>query len=163
MSADTVANIKAKINEVVAKVPVIDKQLTLLADRVKVEKPFVALAVGALPMLFLLWLGCGNFLLDTVGFLYPAYCTIKVIESKDKEDSVQWLTYWLVFGLFKLVESVAEDLLNLIPFFFFIKLALFVYLFYPTTQGAKVFYENVIKVHLVPHLGLHSSPAKKVD
>lgn len=85
-----------------------------------------------------------------VGFVYPAYCSIKAIESTNKDDDTQWLTYWLIFALFKIIEGFADVFLSRLPLYFFMKMAFLVYLFYPTTQGAKVLYENVIKVYVVP-------------
>ena len=38
---------------------------------------------------------------DMVGFIYPMYKSIKAIESEEKADDSQWLTYWLIFSLFK--------------------------------------------------------------
>jgi receptor expression-enhancing protein 5/6 len=42
---------------------------------------------------------------DLVGFVYPMYGSIKAIESKESEDDTLWLTYWLVFALFKVRQS----------------------------------------------------------
>ncbi|RYY87458.1 HVA22/TB2/DP1 family protein [archaeon] len=38
---------------------------------------------------------------DLVGFVYPAYASIKAIESKEKDEEKLYLSYWLLFGLFK--------------------------------------------------------------
>ena len=48
-------------------------------------------------------------LANTVGFLYPAYCSIKALESSTKIDDTQWLTYWVVFGLFSVIEYFIAD------------------------------------------------------
>jgi len=162
MSAPTLDTVKAQVNEYLEKIPVVDAQVKNLAEKLKVEKAYVAVSILAVLLLLVYVIGGGNFILDAVGFIYPAYCSIKAIESKEKDDDSQWLTYWLVFGLFKVVEGTADILISSIPFYFFIKLAFLVYLFLPSTQGAKVVYENVIKVYLVPKLGLNA-PAKKVD
>ena len=45
-----------------------------------------------------------SFMANIVGFLYPAYASFQAIESKGKDDDTQWLTYWLVFGVFSLVD-----------------------------------------------------------
>jgi hypothetical protein len=58
---------------------------------------------------------------DLIGFVYPVYASIKAIESKSTEDDSQWLTYWLIFGLFKLIEELADVLISFIPFYFLSK------------------------------------------
>ena len=40
---------------------------------------------------------------DLVGFIYPFYASIKYIESGNKDGDTLWLTYWLVFALFKVL------------------------------------------------------------
>lgn len=63
------------------------------------------------------------FFSDLVGFVYPVYASIKAIETADnKEDDTFWLTYWLVFALFKVVENIADVLISSIPFYFFLKI-----------------------------------------
>ena len=50
---------------------------------------------------------CGlgaSFLTNTVGIVYPAYCSIHAIEADGKDDDVEWLVYWLVYATFSLIE-----------------------------------------------------------
>lgn len=99
---------------------------------------------------------------DLIGFLYPVYASIKAIETPAEDDDTLWLTYWLVFSFFKIIEGPADFLLHYIPFYQPIKAAFLVWCYYPKTQGAKVIYANVVKPYLVPHLGLKAA-AKKED
>ena len=39
------------------------------------------------------------------GFVYPCYMSFKAIESDAKGDDTQWLTYWMVFAVFSLMEE----------------------------------------------------------
>ena len=41
-------------------------------------------------------------------FAYPAYCSIQALESKTKGDDTQWLTYWVVFAAFSVIEYFAD-------------------------------------------------------
>ena len=45
----------------------------------------------------------------------------KAIESEDKSDDTLWLTYWVVFAFFGVMEYFTDILLWWIPFYFFLK------------------------------------------
>jgi len=48
-------------------------------------------------------------------------CSVKAIESVNKDDDTQWLTYWVVYSVFALVEFFADILLSWIPLYWFLK------------------------------------------
>lgn len=76
-------------------------------------------------MVFYLLIGYGTLLLSNViGFLYPAYASIKAVESSRKDDDTKWLTYWVVFSFITLIEFPAEIILQWIPFYSLIKVSL---------------------------------------
>ena len=78
--------------------------------------------------------------------VYPAYKSIKALETKDDEDDDKvWLTYWCVFGIFSLVDEFGGIILSLIPFYYYIRLIFFIWLMHPSTQGATVVYKSVLK------------------
>merc|ERR1711934_684165 len=55
-----------------------------------------------------LWLMFGfgaQLLCNFIGFLYPAYRSIKALETSSKSDDTQWLMYWVVFSLFSVVDT----------------------------------------------------------
>lgn len=79
------------------------------------------------------------------GIIFPCYMSLKAIESPDEDDDKQWCTYWVVFFLFILFELYFSFILHLIPFYFLIKLIFLIWLFFPTTQGATLVYEKVLK------------------
>lgn len=44
--------------------------------------------------------------------------SIKAIESNVKEDDTQWLTYWVVYGLFSVLEAFSDIFLSWFPFYY---------------------------------------------
>lgn len=141
------------------KTPALDSSVTYLATKLNQQKEHVTIVLMGLPILLTFLLGGGHFIIDLVAYLYPAYASIKAIETNEKDDDTQWLTYWLVFSLFKLVEGIVEPLIHLIPLYFVGKVAFLVWCFYPGVDGAKTIYANFIKIQIVPLL----MPAKKKD
>jgi receptor expression-enhancing protein 5/6 len=109
------------------------------------------------------WLiGGAKLISDLIGFFYPAYMSFKAIDSVDTADNTQWLTYWVVFSLFSIIESTASVLTSIIPFYFYIKCGFFVWLYHPKFQGAQMVYNDVVRPLLLPYLE-QAKPAKKTS
>ena len=100
----------------------------------------------------LVMLGVGQVYITTViGVLYPAFMSFVALESEEKEDDKQWLTYWVVYGLFQIIDQFGGIILGLIPFYFFLKLIALVLLFHPSVMGAVYvydkFFSNMVKAY----------------
>lgn len=85
---------------------------------------------------------------NLIGFIYPAYASFKALETVGGEDDKQWLTYWIVYSLFTLADPAISTVLSFVPFFYFIKLVFYVYLFHPHFLGASVIFEKFIRPYL---------------
>merc|ERR1712018_212412 len=53
-----------------------------------------------------------------VGVVYPAFSSLKAVLSGTPEQSVAWLRYWVVLGVFSLVELLCDPLINPLNFSF---------------------------------------------
>ena len=84
-------------------------------------------------------------LCNLVGFVYPSYASFIAVETKRKDDDTQWLTYWVVYATFTVLESFIEVILFWFPFYYSFKFGFLIWLFLPNTQGAKFLYNNFVK------------------
>jgi len=48
-------------------------------------------------------------------------CSCKAIDSEEKDDDTQWLTYWVVYAAFGIMEYFTDLLLSWVPFYFLAK------------------------------------------
>ena len=95
---------------------------------------------------FLVFSDFGSHLIcDVIGIIYPSYMSFKAIESAGAEDDKLWLTYWVVFACVRCAETFFDFILFWLPFYHLGKLFFLIYLAFPTTQGAVVLYNTVIK------------------
>ena len=91
------------------------------------------------------FLGIGQtYITVALGVAYPAFMSFLALESNGSDDDKQWLTYWVIFGLFNIVDQWSGFILHFIPFYFVFKLCFLVYLFHPSTRGATTIYNAYI-------------------
>ncbi|NXN24693.1 REEP6 protein, partial [Nycticryphes semicollaris] len=89
---------------------------------------------------------------NLIGFVYPAYVSIKAIESSNKADDTTWLTYWVVYGFFSIAESFSDIFLYWFPFYYAGKCLFLVWCMAPVTwNGSQVLYQNVIRPCFLKH------------
>ena len=63
MSTNALDVVKDKVNGILAKYPVIDEPLKKLSEKVKVDKVYITFAIAAVPILLILALGTGHFVM----------------------------------------------------------------------------------------------------
>jgi len=85
-----------------------------------------------------------------IGVAYPAFMSFLALEAGNDEENKQWLTYWVVFGTFNIVDQFAGFILHFIPFYYFLKLAFLVYLFHPKFLGATYVYNHYLREAIKP-------------
>ena len=107
------------------------------------QKQVLQILLGLLVMFVVF--GIGSSLLTTlIGVAYPAFMSFVALESEGEDDDKQWLTYWVVFGTFSIIDQFTGIILSLIPFYYVLKVAFLIWMFHPTSQGATTIYDNFI-------------------
>ena len=107
------------------------------------------LQYGLISSVLLVMLGVGQSIITTlIGVVYPAFASFIALETEEKEDDKQWLTYWVCFGFFQIIDCFGGIILQFIPFYFFLKVAFMVWLFHPKTMGALWLYNNYMQAYV---------------
>lgn len=60
---------------------------------------------------------------NSIGFVYPAYMSMKALESPMKDDDTKWLTYWVVYACFSIVEYFSDFIVGWFPLYWLIKVS----------------------------------------
>lgn len=113
--------------------------------RTGIPKAYGVLGGAGLFSIFIFFNLAAGFLTTLLGWLLPAYFSLKALESPSQGDDTQWLTYWTVFGAFQIVEYFSDMILYWFPFYYTFKCAFIVWLMLPSTRGAEVIYQKVVK------------------
>ena len=58
---------------------------------------------------------------NIIGFVYPAYCSMKALESPSKDDDTKWLTYWVTFAVFTIIEFFSDYIVGWFPVYWLFK------------------------------------------
>ena len=122
--------------------------MNMISEKIHMRKCYLALIV-VLNFVFVLVfsLGC-KILGNLIVFVYPVYASFKAIKSNNKDDDTQWLTYWVIYAMVSVIESVGI-ITALIPYYSVIKVVGLVLCFLPQVQGAKLVYEKVLYPYLL--------------
>ncbi|XP_015922024.1 receptor expression-enhancing protein 5 isoform X1 [Parasteatoda tepidariorum] len=119
-----------------------------------VKRVYLALGLIAIWALYMI-LGHGAELIcNAIGFAYPAYVSMHAIESSNKEDDTRWLTYWVTFAAFSLLEFFSEIILDFVPFYWLLKCLFLVWCFAPiSNNGSQFLYHRFIRPVFMKHKG----------
>lgn len=145
-------NFKQRLNKVLHEKNQFTEILGMAEQKSGVDRLYLALGLCALLALYLM-IGYGaQFVCNFIGFIYPAYMSVKAIESTKKDDDTQWLTYWVVYSLFHLVEFFSDIFLFWIPFYWFLKCCFLVWCFSSVPwNGSAVIYSRAIRPFVLKH------------
>lgn len=94
------------------------------------------------------------FFSNMVSFTYPAYQTVKIIETQrplwifDDTQSVQWVMYWMVYTAVMIVELQLKYVLALVPLYQLAKTVFIAWCFLPIRHNGSMYFYNL---YLIKH------------
>jgi len=121
----------------------LQREAKVIEDKTGIPAKYVVIVIIiCVASIIIGWLD--SYLVTFLGVVFPAIQSMKAIESPEEDDDKQWLTYWIVFGVFSFVDLFAGSILKFIPFYFILKIIFLLWLFLPNFNGALKVYNLVI-------------------
>jgi len=92
-----------------------------------------------------IWIGLFDIYVSyVITILYPSIWTLSEIRKKEMDGAKQWLTYWVIFSLFVVIDMIWPYFKSFIPFYVFIRTIILMWLHLPNFRGAVVVYNSFI-------------------
>ncbi|KAF9890932.1 ER membrane protein DP1/Yop1 [Aspergillus nanangensis] len=130
----------AQLDKELSKYPVLNN----LERQSSVPKVYVVLGLVGIYFFLVFFNIAGEFLVNLAGFMIPAYYSLNALFTAGTADDTQWLTYWVVYALFTVLES-AISAPYWFPFYYIFKLALVLWMSLPQTNGAQIVFHSFLQ------------------
>ncbi|KAK0719616.1 TB2/DP1, HVA22 family-domain-containing protein [Lasiosphaeris hirsuta] len=141
---DRVQQYIGQLDKELSKYPALNN----LEKTTSVPKAYAVIGLVTLYFFLIVFNLGGQLLTNIAGFVIPAYYSIDALFTTSKADDTQWLTYWVVFSLFTVLESLIS-VVYWFPFYFTFKFVFLLWLSLPVFRGAEL----VFRSFLSPTLG----------
>lgn len=126
--------------------------LSFIESKTGVNRLYLFAGCVSLLSLYLVVGYASGFIVALLGFLYPAYASVKAIESSNKEDDTQWLTYWVVYAVFGIVEFFSDIFLSWFPLYFLFKCIFLGWCMAPFSwNGSEFIYHRFVGPFILKH------------
>ncbi|CAL8105105.1 unnamed protein product [Calicophoron daubneyi] len=124
--------------------------LDKVEKKTKIPRVNFVLGFAGVLAIYLMFGWGSSFIATFIGFVYPAYRSMKALETFDKEDDTHWLTYWTVFASVSVIEAFTDLFFYWIPLYSFFKCALFVFMMWPGhNNGSQLLYQHVLRPYVL--------------
>ncbi|XP_026076639.1 receptor expression-enhancing protein 6 [Carassius auratus] len=144
--------IKDRVEAFLNEKNIVTDCLNTIEEKTGIKKRYLALGAVGVTGAYLLFGYGASLLCNLIGFVYPAYYSIKAIESPDKEDDTQWLTYWVIYSFFSVGEFFADIFLHWFPLYYVCKCLFLLWCMAPVSwNGSQVLYRFVVRPFFLKH------------
>ncbi|KUI56739.1 Protein yop-1 [Cytospora mali] len=109
-----------------------------------VPKTYGVIGLITLYFFFIVFNLGGQLLTNLAGFVIPGYYSLEALFSASKTDDTQWLTYWVVFAFFTVLESLLS-VVYWFPFYYTFKFVFLLWLAMPTFRGADLIFRSFLQ------------------
>lgn len=117
-----------------------------------VKRIILAQALLGILSLYLIVGRAAQFVCNLIGFAYPAYKSLVALETSNKEDDSKWLTYWVVFAAFSVIEFFSDILLSWFPLYWLAKVAFLLWCSADIPNGGSlIIYNRLIRPLFLQH------------
>ncbi|CAA3021279.1 HVA22 g [Olea europaea subsp. europaea] len=88
-----------------------------------------------------------------LGYAYPAFQCFKSLEKNrvDIRELRFWCQYWIIVAVLTILERIGDAFVSWLPMYGEMKLALFIYLWYPKTMGTGFVYDTLLRPYVTNH------------
>ncbi|XP_042513992.1 putative HVA22-like protein g [Macadamia integrifolia] len=87
------------------------------------------------------------------GYAYPAFECYKTVEKNriEIEQLRFWCQYWIIVAVLTVLERIVDVFVSWLPMYGELKLAFYIYLWYPKTKGTSYVYETFLLPYVAKH------------
>lgn len=149
---DLFASVRDRADKFLNEKNVVTDFLGQLEEKTGIKKKIIAFGAVTVTGLYLVYGYGASLVCNMIGFVYPAYYSIKAIESVNKEDDTKWLTYWVVYGVFSLGEFFSDIFLYWFPFYYAFKCLFLLWCMAPISwNGSQIIYTRIVRPVFLKH------------
>ncbi|KAM7202770.1 protein yop-1 [Naviculisporaceae sp. PSN 640] len=117
--------------------------LNNLEKSTSVPKAYAVIGLVTLYFFLIVFNLGGQLLTNVAGFVIPGYYSLEALFTANKTDDTQWLTYWVVFSLFTVIESLVS-VVYWFPFYYTFKFVFLLWLSLPAFKGADIIFRSFL-------------------
>ena len=93
----------------------------MLSKTTNFDKETLFAAMCLTPILLILAFFDFGLVVDLLGFAYPFVKSIEALKTDTLDDDSQWLTYWIIYNFFKMLEGPFDSIISFVPFYHIFK------------------------------------------